>query len=110
MPWDRDNYPADWEALAEAAKRRAGYRCERCGVGRYDLHRTRAGHLTRMPLVAAHVHGEDVGDPGARLVCMCTACHGRYDAPQQRRLHAAEERRRLIAAGQLELWPGEDEA
>ena len=54
--WNRRDYPAQWEQMAGAAKERAGWRCERCGVRHGQMAVNRHGVLYVVRLAAAHVH------------------------------------------------------
>jgi|SRR5579875_2289068 hypothetical protein len=88
----RSLYPANWYALAQACKERAGWRCEFCGVpqGAQAISR-RTGVVYPVYLAAAHVD-HDPWNPMPRLVALCPSCHGRYDwSWRQRERRAALE-------------------
>lgn len=58
----------EWRRIAEAVKRRDGYRCVNCGRGREDGTRLHADHVVRLA---------DGGDPydTANVQTLCHVCH-----------------------------------
>ena len=105
--FERHRYPANWEELALECKRRAGWRCEYCGV-RHGEKRIGRIHGTEYTVVlaACHVH-HDPENPDAVLIGLCQACHLRHDGVQhgrtRKRNQRQAERARQRSAGQLDL-------
>ena len=87
MPMERERYPTDWKAIANAVKESAGWKCQKCGkqcrrLGeRFDTHKNTltVAHLNHTP--------EDVRPEN--LMAMCAPCHLKYDAK-----HHAETRKK----------------
>lgn len=122
MPSNYRDYPANWRDLRAAVQRRAGDRCEHCGVANHAyVQRRRFGivdlgpvaaeilvlggeRVTRIVCTTAHRPGtskqsQDLGD----LLFLCQACHLRLDADAHARAAAATRRRRREDAEQLPL-------
>lgn len=72
-------YPTDWHARAYACLKRAGWRCEACGVPQGIL---RVGKRSKQPYIvylhAAHVN-HDPDNQEAELRALCPSCHLQYD-------------------------------
>lgn len=89
MPVKKELYPADWDEIATAAKRGAGWKCQQCGKQcrrpreTFDTHKRTAtvAHLNHIPT--------DCRPENLRV--MCAPCHLRYDAEHHAR-NAAETR------------------
>lgn len=77
-------YPANWRELAQACKERAGWKCEHCGIEQHTLVTSRKGTPYIVYLHAAHKH-HDKENGAPELVCLCIACHARYDREHQER-------------------------
>jgi len=60
-------YPADWEAIAEAIKTAASWRCEQCG----HPHEPAAGYT----LTVHHIDGDPGNNAPENLVALCQRCH-----------------------------------
>jgi uncharacterized protein (TIGR03000 family) len=60
MPWNKEDYPTDWEWRKQQVKRRDGYQCVNCGerTAELDVH---------------HKHGRNHGLHN--LVTLCKPCH-----------------------------------
>lgn len=111
LPENRGRYPADWKAISEAIKERAGWRCECTGeCGRPYLHldvdercRNRHGQPaygtgSKVVLTTAHLnHTPEDCDPG-NLKAMCQGCHLHYDRDHHAETAAATRRAQLEAA------------
>ena len=67
MTWKRDLYPDNWLDIALAVKRRAGWRCERCG----RPHDPEAGYT----LTVHHLDGNPQNCADDNLVALCQRCH-----------------------------------
>lgn len=64
MPYDSFLLSDYWKQVAGAVKRKAGYRCEKCGsTRRLEVHHTTYEHKGE-----EHLHPED-------LQCLCHDCH-----------------------------------
>lgn len=95
-PWQRKQYPPDWEALACACKERAGWRCEHCGVSQFTVIESRTGQPYTVYLHAAHAdHAQPKSHPAPQLLALCIRCHARYDyALKQRAMRVALEQKK----------------
>lgn len=131
MPWDRDRYPENWEAISRAVKQRAGWRCQWCGVAHNAIGwRDGAGVFTpatvaphgfkliRIVLTTAHLGApHEDGRPGDKhdkhdvrdynLAALCQRCHLLYDLADHianaRRTRERQAREQAEAAGQLTM-------
>lgn len=115
MPWNRKNYPPDWEIIVADVRVRANGRCEcegECGLHlraasrhRSSRCKERDGHPAlfargTIMLTTAHLCHETRCDDRSHLKQMCQRCHLRYD----RYLHAYVRRKRQDReSGQLQL-------
>jgi len=100
-------YPPNWEAMALAAKEKANWCCEWCGVAHGTERTSLKGNPYKVFLTVHHPDG-DTENPNARIVALCQTCHLRDDVAMHVR-HARETRQRKArelaqAAGQLELF------
>lgn len=77
-------YPSDWRARAYACLKRAGWRCEACGVPQGVL---RVSKRSKQPYIvylhAAHVN-HDPDNQEAELRALCASCHLHYDRRTER--------------------------
>lgn len=105
MPIDYKKYPPDWKEIRERILKRAGNRCECCGLENYSFvwscknsnKKTMwflypndlflESKMVKVVLTIAHLdHDEtnhDVKDD--RLKAMCQLCHLRYDAEEKKK-------------------------
>src|SRR6266702_55687 len=75
----RKHYPDNWDDLSWQCKERAGWKCEFCHIRQGRKRKSkRTGHWYRVYLHAAH-RDHDLGNPNPVLLCLCPACHGKYD-------------------------------
>ncbi len=115
MPFDARRYPANWKAIARAAKEQADWRCAWCGAAHRQPHPVTGSWvvLTTAHLGIAHADGTP-GDKHDKLDCrpenlaaLCQACHLRFDIDEHAtNARRTRTRRRLAsarAAGQLPL-------
>jgi len=65
MPVDPHNYHPRWDAIAAAVKRRAGWRCVRCG----------APHSRETVLTVHHADGDPSNNRRSNLLALCAPCH-----------------------------------
>lgn len=108
MPIDYRNYPKDWKARRRRILKRAGYRCERCGVQNYsiiqrleeeeylvvgrgkdfqDARRIRNIHIDEKPrpiiiiLTLSHLDHDEWNEEvkDERLAALCQRCHFQHD-------------------------------
>lgn len=119
MPCNYKKYPSNWKTeIRPAILQRAGHRCERCGVGNYDIgyrdHEDKwrkieasfAGDVEaedaeaagfkviKIILTIAHLNNPDPMDcRPENLAALCQRCHNRHDAGMRQR-NAAETRRK----------------
>lgn len=102
-PSERDRYPADWRAISERIKKRAGWRCESvpgqppCGARHGERH-----HITGavVVLTVAHLDHQPENCADENLRALCQRCHNRYDQPHRRK-NAAHTRRAVRRTGEL---------
>jgi 5-methylcytosine-specific restriction endonuclease McrA len=85
----RGTYPSEWPEIAEAAKQRAGYRCERCGHPAEGAWKSNGGQgqkpcddLCRHPqdgkqriLTVDHLDGDKSNCAEWNLAALCQVCH-----------------------------------
>lgn len=107
MPWKRNLYPENWEAMSHACKERAGWKCEHCGVAEGEMRLSQTGNPYTVHLVAAHVN-HDPENPDAVLIALCNACHFKYDQQMHishgLRTKKAKKHKTQVDAGQLKMW------
>jgi len=99
---DTWRYPLNWSAISRRIRERDGQRCRWCGAGI-----TLFDPLTLRPiqLTAMHLDRDPSNNENWNLVCACRSCHVAYDAPDLTVARAESRLRKLIDAGQLELFP-----
>jgi hypothetical protein len=111
MPFIRQNYPADWEAISQRIRfERAGNRCECRGeCGGHDepcvAINGQAHPVTgsKVVLTVMHLDHNTGNNEDSNLMAGCQRCHLTYDAAYHARNAAATRRRRKVEAGQMEL-------
>jgi len=104
MPIDYRKYPANWKTeIRPAILKRAGDRCERCGVKNHAIgYREKSGafveceglqadaaaldgeHLFRIVLTVAHVNHDVTHNRPENLAALCQKCHLTHDAGQHK--------------------------
>ena len=57
-----------WRKIRMAAIRRAEFICGRCGM-----------QFAAARLEVHHIHGRELGDGAANLLCMCSECHAQLE-------------------------------
>lgn len=116
MPFDRSKYPSGWQAIRQRIQKRAGDKCEKCGVLNHAIgYREKDGAFVQLArsretagleieaaalcdglkvieivCTTAHVHDPDphnVADHN--LAFLCQRCHNRLDAPMRAKNAAA---------------------
>jgi hypothetical protein len=133
MPMDRKRYPKDWEEISRRIRfERANGFCEWCGI-RNGWFRSKDDHttwygpdivddpwfkrltLTKVVLTVAHL-GVDKpdGTPVSKadtmdcrpenLAALCQRCHLNFDRDDHLRNRLINRRRRLVEAGQQEMF------
>ncbi len=127
MPCDYKNYPIDWHTrIRPAILKRAGNRCEECGVPNYSIvtkpgrdfiHHfdTHAAAIAALPLcnpsdrcegfiiivlTIAHLDHFPMNCSPENLKALCQKCHNSYDAK-----HRAKTRREKHAASLESIAP-----
>jgi len=111
MPMDKTKYPKNWSEISKRIRfERAGNCCEWCGVWNHTF---REG--TWIVLTVAHL-GVDKpdGTPGDKadtmdcrennLAALCQRCHLNFDRADHIRNRRINARRRLVEAGQQEMF------
>lgn len=102
-PSERERYPADWRAISDRIKARAGYRCESvpgrptCGAEHLQPHPI-TGALVVLTVAHLNHEPEDCRDENLRAVCQ--RCHNQYDQ-KHRQTNAARTRRERKQTGEL---------
>lgn len=130
MPMDRSKYPADWEAISAAIRKRDGNCCRFCGIKNAERGaRSPQGswyskaeiaemsdaeflrvfrgksvkRLSRIVLTVAHLDHDTTNNDESNLAALCQSCHLRHDREQHMRNAAATRRRRKEEQGQQVL-------
>ena len=83
-PENKNRYPANWQEIRADILRRAGNKCEFCGVENYFIKENGA----RVVLTIAHLDHTPENCAPDNLRALCQKCHNKYDAK-----HRAETRR-----------------
>lgn len=111
MPMDRSKYPLNWSQISKRIRFvRAGNCCEWCGVWNYTV---RDG--IKIILTVAHLGiAKPDGTPGDKadtmdvreenLAALCQRCHLNFDRADHIRNRRINARRRLVEAGQQEMF------
>lgn len=98
-PENRARYPKDWKEIRASILKRAGNRCEFCGIENYAIRE----NGSKVVLTIAHLdHIPEHCDP-SNLRALCQKCHNQYDAA-----HRAETRKRTRNEKEKDmpsLWP-----
>ncbi|MBN2200461.1 hypothetical protein JW777_00735 [bacterium] len=95
-PFNRSNYPADWEAIRDRVRRRSGDACEFCGAKNGFPH-PHTG--SRVVLTVAHLDHGTRNNRMSNLRHLCQRCHLRHDLQQHMANAAATRMERRIHAG-----------
>ena len=85
-PMDRSKYPPNWGEIAAEVKRRAGWKCERCGAPhqyRCKPNDRALGGLART-LTVHHKDHNPANNRPDNLVALCAACHLREEGRWRR--------------------------
>ena len=70
-----NDYPKNWKEIADRAKSRAGYRCERCG----HSNQPSTGHT----LTVHHLDSNKANCANYNLAVLCQRCHLRIQQMQE---------------------------
>ena len=100
MPWNRADYPQDWNDLRAQVLERAGYRCEWCGAEQYKPN-PKTG--SRVVLTCAHLDHDTRSRDLGNLAALCQCCHLGYDAGMHAAHASTTRARKGEAFGQLGL-------
>lgn len=99
MPIKPENlklYPTNWKSeIRPAILRRAGNRCEKCGVENHTVAWRRRGERligVKIVLTIAHLDHDPRNCAPENLLAMCQKCHLSYD--QQHHLDSSRKTRR----------------
>lgn len=84
-PENKKRYPANWQEIRAEILRRAGNKCEFCGVQNYFTRE----NGSRVILTIAHLDHTPENCAPDNLRALCQKCHNKYDAK-----HRAETRRK----------------
>jgi len=104
MPCDYSQYPDDWfTRIRPDILERDGHLCHFCGVSNYTPHPVTG---SKVVLTIAHLDQDITNNAYSNLAALCQRCHNRHDLPHRIRHRAANKRRRLESAGQLNFLKG----
>jgi len=122
MPIDYSRYPPTWKTeIRPAILKRAGNKCEWCGLPNYafvirkdgtasqltpeqaENARQAGERVTRIVLTIAHLNHIITDSRHANLAALCQRCHLSHDAQHHARNAARTRREKRLVAGQLEL-------
>lgn len=85
MPWKRKRYPANWEAIRERIRARAGDRCEGTPQHPHCRARNHQPHPETGSMVVctvAHLYDpEPMAVQPSNLAFLCQRCHLSWDRP-----------------------------
>lgn len=118
-PENAERYPKNWKSIRDEVLKRAGHKCEQCGVPNHWLRNRDTSEITDDGMLAEawaladgnkvtyivltiahkdHVP-ENVGEPGNRpnLAAWCQRCHLAYDHKHHMRNAHATRRNRKAA-------------
>lgn len=93
-------YPENWAPMASAAKEKAGWKCEWCGIAQGTECIGLKGRPYKIMLTVHHPNG-DTENPDALLVALCQTCHLKDDA-QMHAEHAKSTRFRKLREAALD--------
>lgn len=112
MPWNRADYPDDWEAIALAIKEKANWKCQECDrpcrkpgesfpdfLKRVNQRYTADVRPGQYTLTVAHLNHVPADMREENLKAMCASCHCRYDLKQM----PLKQRLKKERLGQLRL-------
>ena len=85
-------YPDDWPEIRLSILRRAGDKCERCGVANYSAHPKTGAHVV---LTIMHLDHDPRNNRLDNLQAACQRCHNQYDAPKRARNRKRRLRKKL---------------
>ena len=111
MPVDWSKYPKNFGLLRGAVMKRAGFKCERCGVSNYERgYRLESGEfvtaglappgykLITIVLSTVHLDQNPENNDMENLMALCQRCHLLHDLNQHIASGHATRRRLLLAA------------
>jgi 5-methylcytosine-specific restriction endonuclease McrA len=102
MPFHRDRYPANWEAISQRIRARANGRCEFCGAENYQPHPITG---SKVILTVAHLDHDTTHNTDDNLKALCQRCHLTYDAKHHAKNAATTRHNKKLASGQIEMFP-----
>jgi 5-methylcytosine-specific restriction endonuclease McrA len=76
LPENKGRYPKNWPEIRAAILKRAGNKCEICGIVNYTVLESGA----RVILTIAHLDHTPENCAPENLKALCQKCHNRYDA------------------------------
>lgn len=94
-PENRDRYPENWPEIRESILKRAGYRCERCGVAQYAVgHRDASGRFVG---IRGNIYADLAGNGRSYPSCArLTYAEARQWADESNAAQWFDDDRRLI--------------
>ncbi len=115
-PQNKKLYPNNWDEIRERIKKRAGNKCEGCGVknhaigyrdedGKFNSTATWGNYPVQFKIIkivctTAHLDHDPRNCDDDNLKFWCQKCHNSYDAPHR---WAGIKKRKAEAAGQTDL-------
>lgn len=106
MPFRRERYLADWDAISKRIRKRSRGRCEfyengvRCKARQHQAHPITGSWVI---LTVMHLDHNPMNCADDNLLAACQFHHLRYDAKFHAKNAAQTRRRKKIQAGQGEL-------
>jgi len=90
MPCDYKDYHPKWKLIVRLIKKRAGGRCERCGVVNHSWINSKTREIclqdednaVRVVLTTAHLDHNKNNNRFRNLAALCQRCHLRHDIKQ----------------------------
>lgn len=79
-PENKNRYPQNWESIRQKILKRAGNRCEWCGVENHTYRlNQKTGKMARIVLTIAHLDHTPENCSDDNLRALCQRCHNAYD-------------------------------
>jgi len=81
-PENKDRYPKNWKEISKRIRKRAGDKCEQCGLPNGSTHPLTGSKIV---LTVAHLNHTPEDCRPKNLKAWCQKCHNSYDAPMRAR-------------------------
>ena len=84
-PENRSRYPSNWKQIRQDILKRAGDKCEFCGVENYSMRlNPKTGKEVKIILTIAHLNHKPEDCRSENLRALCQKCHNTYDAEHRK--------------------------